>query len=173
MTGTTPSPARPASRSPRRSSCAGFAQKTATITFSWQRKTSAPTGWNDVGWSVSAEWFAYVWFPLFLLAAPRLSKFRVALMAILALAVVGVVEATSPTHLSLSGGIARLIPEFMLGVLLCRLREAMPGYNGFVWGSLLSLLICAIGVKIGFDTVFVAGAAGLVFSLSYGIGFRL
>ncbi|WP_434033909.1 hypothetical protein [Cupriavidus sp. a3] len=37
-------------------------------------------------------------------------------MAILALAVVGVVEATSPTHLSMSGGVARLIPEFMLGV---------------------------------------------------------
>lgn len=129
---------------------------------------AGPTGWNDVGWSVSAEWFAYVWFPLFLLAAPRLSKVRIAWMAILALAVVGVVEVTSPTHLSMSGGVARLIPGFMLGVLLCRLREAMPSYEGFVWGSLLSLLVCTIGVKVGIDTVFVAGAAGLVFSLSYG-----
>ncbi|WP_226797885.1 acyltransferase family protein [Cupriavidus necator] len=128
---------------------------------------AGPPGWNDVGWSVSAEWFAYVWFPVFLLAAPRLSKTRIVLVATLALAALAVVEATSPNHLSLSGGIARLIPEFMLGVLLCRLREAMVHYRGFVGGALLSIIVCALGVKSGIDTLFVAGAAGLVFSLSY------
>ncbi len=125
------------------------------------------TGWNDVGWSVSAEWFAYVWFPVFLLMAPRLNRGRIVLMAWVALTVLGVVESTSPQHLSLSGGIARLIPEFYLGVLVCRLRAALPNYDGCAVGALLSLLICAIGVKLGADTIFVAGAAGLVFSLSY------
>ncbi|WP_082016576.1 acyltransferase family protein [Cupriavidus sp. IDO] len=128
---------------------------------------AGPTGWNDVGWSVSAEWFAYVWFPLFLFAAPRLNRIRIMLAAILALVALGMVEATSPTHLSLSGGVARLIPEFMLGVLLCRLREAIPHYDGFAGGALLSLVICGVGVELGVDTLFVAGAAGLVFSLSY------
>ena len=124
-------------------------------------------GWNDVGWSVSAEWFAYVFFPVFLLVAPRFSKLRILLMACLALAALEAVEATSPDHLSLSGGVARLIPEFMLGVLLCRLREAMPGYNGFPGGALLSLCVCALGIGLGQDTLFVAGAAGLVFFLAY------
>ena len=128
---------------------------------------AGPAGWNDVAWSVSAEWFAYVWFPLFLLVAPRINRIPILLMTIFALAGLAVVEATSSEHLSLSGGVARLIPEFMLGVLLCRLRQAIPRYDGFALGALLSLLICAVGVKMDLDTVFIAGAAGLVFSLSY------
>ncbi|WER49566.1 acyltransferase [Cupriavidus sp. WKF15] len=124
-------------------------------------------GWNDVGWSVSAEWFAYVFFPLFLLAAPRFSRIRILLAGCVALVVLAAVEAASPDHLSLSGGVARLVPEFMLGVLLCRLREAVPDHGGYAWGALVSLAVCATGVAVGVDTLFVAGAAGLVFSLSY------
>ncbi|WP_228772763.1 acyltransferase family protein [Cupriavidus necator] len=43
----------------------------------------------------------------------------------------------------------------------------MPRYEGLRFGALLSLVICGVGVKLGIDTMFVAGAAGLVFSLSY------
>src|SRR5579859_888104 len=32
--------------------------------FPWQKN-----GWNDVAWSVSAEWFAYLAFPIFIMAA--------------------------------------------------------------------------------------------------------
>lgn len=77
-------------------------------------------------------------------------------------------QATSPDHLSLSSGVARLIPEFLLGVLVCRLRQAMPEHDGFALGAVLSLIVCAAGAGLGLDTLFVAGAAGLVFSLSYG-----
>ncbi|WP_155301176.1 acyltransferase family protein [Cupriavidus necator] len=125
------------------------------------------SGWNDVGWSVSAEWFAYVFFPLFLLVAPRLNRTRILLAGGMALAALAVVEATSPDHLSLSGGVARLVPEFLLGVLLCRLREAMPGHEGFAAGGILALCVCVLGVGLGLDVLFVAGAAGLVFFLSY------
>ncbi|MGH8788098.1 MAG: acyltransferase family protein [Cupriavidus necator] len=128
---------------------------------------AGPGGWNDVGWSVSAEWFAYVWFPVFLLAAPRMNKTRILLLAAFALMVLAVIEATSPDHLSLSGGVARLIPEFLLGVLLFRLRQALPEYRGFALGAVLSLILCLVGVGLGLDTLFVAGAAGLIFSLSY------
>ncbi|GLC92249.1 acyltransferase [Cupriavidus sp. TA19] len=128
---------------------------------------AGPAGWNDVGWSVSAEWFAYVMFPLFLLVAPRHSKSRILLLAGFALAVLALVEATSAEHLSLSGGVARLIPEFLLGVLICRLRQALPEYHGFALGAVLSLIVCAVGVGLNLDTLFVAGAAGLIFSLSY------
>ncbi|MFJ4291639.1 acyltransferase family protein [Cupriavidus sp. NPDC089707] len=126
------------------------------------------SGWNDVGWSVSAEWFAYVFFPLFLLAAPRLNRARILLAGGMALAALAAVEATSPDHLSLSGGVARLVPEFLLGVLLCRLREAMPPrHEGFRAGGMLSLCVCLLGISLGVDVLFVAGAAGLVFCLSY------
>ncbi|QRQ84520.1 acyltransferase family protein [Cupriavidus oxalaticus] len=125
------------------------------------------SGWNDVDWSVSAEWFAYVFFPLFLLVAPRLSRARILLAGGMALAALAVVEATSPDHLSLSGGLARLVPEFLLGVLLCRLREAMPRHEGFRAGGMLSLCVCSLGISLGLDVLFVAGSAGLVFCLSY------
>lgn len=137
----------------------------ALMVGAWQ--FAGPNGWNDVGWSVSAEWFAYVFFPLFLLAAPRLNKTRIVVAGCLALAALAAVEATSPDHLSLSGGVARLVPEFLIGVLLCRLREAMPRHNGFAAGGILSLGICVLGVGLGLDVLFVAGAAGLVFFLSY------
>lgn len=124
-------------------------------------------GWNDVGWSVSAEWFAYVWFPVFLVAVPRLNRRRLFAVAACMVAILSVVELTSADHLSLSGGLARLVPEFMLGVLLCRLREALPNYQGARWGSLCSSGICGIGVALGVDTIVVMGAAGMIFSLSY------
>jgi len=128
---------------------------------------AGPAGWNDVAWSVSAEWFAYVWFPVFLLIAPRLDRRRILAMALVALGLLAIVEVTSPDHLSLSGGIARLVPEFLLGVLLCRLRSASPAYDGHPWGGTVSLLICIAAVALGIDTLFVAGAAGMVFSLAY------
>ncbi|KAI3611845.1 hypothetical protein D8I24_0003 (plasmid) [Cupriavidus necator H850] len=43
---------------------------------------AGPGGWNDVAWSVSAEWFAYVWFPLYLLSAPRTGKGRIGRAAV-------------------------------------------------------------------------------------------
>ncbi|BDB28824.1 acyltransferase (plasmid) [Cupriavidus sp. P-10] len=124
-------------------------------------------GWNDVGWSVSAEWFAYVWFPIFLLVAPRLNRKRLFSMAVCMVAILATVELTSSDHLSLSGGLARLVPEFMLGVLLCRLRETLPNYQGARWGGLCSSGVCVIGVVLWADTIVVIGAAGLIFSLSY------
>ncbi|QEZ48748.1 acyltransferase family protein [Cupriavidus oxalaticus] len=124
-------------------------------------------GWNDVGWSVSAEWFAYVCFPIFLFAAPRLNPRRILLAAGCMFAVLAIVEVTSPDHLALSGGLARLVPEFMLGVLLCRLRRVSIDYHGYRWAALLSTAVCAVGIALHADTLFVLGAAGMILSLSY------
>ncbi len=142
----------------------GFILNVLLLT-AWRYASS--NGWNDVAWSVSAEWFAYVCFPLFLLAAPRLRKVRILAVAGLAIAGLVAVEITSKEHLSMGSGLARLIPEFLLGVLLFRLREALPKFGGFVGGSVVSLLVCALGIKIGADSLFVAGAACLILSLSY------
>ncbi len=138
---------------------------TALLLNAW--RYAGPTGWNDVAWSVSAEWFAYVWFPVFLLVAPRHRQVRIFAVAGLALAALVAVELTSAEHLSLAGGVARLIPEFLLGVLLFRWRETLPQFEGWAGGSLVSLLICGFAIKVGADSLFVAGAVCLIFFLSY------
>ncbi len=76
-------------------------------------------------------------------------------------------QATSPDHLSLSSGVARLIPEFLLGVLVCRLHQAMPEHDGFALGAVLSLIVCAAGAGLGWTHCLSPERRGW-FSLSYG-----
>jgi peptidoglycan/LPS O-acetylase OafA/YrhL len=144
---------------------AGAFVREALLINAW--RYAGAEGWNDVAWSVSAEWFAYVFFPLFLLAAPVRNRLHMVLLGAAALGALAVVEYTSPEDLALAGGLARLVPEFLIGVLLFRLREATPAYQGHFAGGLMALILCVIGIKTGLDTIFVLGAAVLVFSLAY------
>lgn len=128
-----------------------------------------PTSWNDVSWSVSAEWFAYLCFPVFAYLGGRRGRVApLAWMALSLLALAWLEQANQPRQLSLPGGLGRLIPEFMLGVLLHRLRPALlrTTGHGARAGSLLSLCLCAAGLLLDIDTVVVAGIAALILSLS-------
>ncbi|WP_116138601.1 acyltransferase family protein [Trinickia diaoshuihuensis] len=124
------------------------------------------TGWNDVAWSVSAEWFAYVFFPLFVALAPARNRLVAGALLLVPAGALALLEWRSDTALSLPGGLARLIPEFYAGVLLCRLRRG----SGFaplprVLG-LAAIGVIALGVFLERDTVTVAGLALLIFALS-------
>ena len=77
--------------------------------------------WNFVAWSISAEWFAYLWFPLLVVAASRVPP-KVALATALALLAV-----TSPLQaqwgrqfhgIADTYSILRVIPTFISGCLL-------------------------------------------------------
>lgn len=124
------------------------------------------TGWNDVAWSVSAEWFAYVFFPLFVALAPARNR-RLATVLLLAPAgTLALLEWRSGAALSLPGGLARLIPEFYAGVLLFRLRSgsrfaALPCVLG-----LAALGVIALGIVVQRDTLTVVGLGLLIFALS-------
>ena len=79
-----------------------------------------PLSWNPVSWSLSAEWISYLAFPLLLrpvLTSPR----WVAGAAMLACA--GILVAVSPItdldHYRI-GALARSFPEFLAGMILCR-----------------------------------------------------
>lgn len=124
------------------------------------------TGWNDVAWSVSAEWFAYVFFPLFVALAPARNRRFAAVLLLVPAGALAILEWRSSTALSLPGGLARLIPEFYAGVLLFRLR----GSAGFaslprVLG-LAAIGVIALGIAVQRDTLTVVGLGLLIFALS-------
>jgi peptidoglycan/LPS O-acetylase OafA/YrhL len=125
------------------------------------------TTWNDVAWSVSAEWFAYLCFPLFLRLADRARAELGTMLGLLpAFALLACIEAGSGNHLSLPGGLIRLVPEFYAGILLHDLyREARTRGWRFRWGGVAALALIAAGVAAGADTAVVLALAVLVVAL--------
>jgi peptidoglycan/LPS O-acetylase OafA/YrhL len=135
--------------------------------------------WNGPNWSLSAEWGAYVLFPLTFLLT-RLTATRAAMALALTLA------ATVLAHLMLANknmgvivecALLRAVPEFAIGVLLYRLREA--GSSGISPPMLtnlaalatvvLTLLMAATGWRQGMWLT-VPALAALVYGLSFGRG---
>ena len=130
---------------------------------SWKLRPG--TSWNDVAWSVSAEWFAYVFFPLFVWLSRAKNKATAIVMLAIPAGILAAVEHLYIYKLSIPGGLIRLIPEFYAGILLCKLREyisSAPRLSGIA-----SLLLIASGVACDLDTVVVIGLAALIFSLSF------
>lgn len=86
--------------------------------------------WNGPSWSISAEWFAYLAFPVYLMAAIGLKNRPWILLAISVALFFGLDQ----VHLRLFGetlpmateryGVIRIIPEFLIGVGLYRLGQA-------------------------------------------------
>ncbi|MGG1948645.1 acyltransferase [Trinickia sp. NRRL B-1857] len=124
------------------------------------------TGWNDVAWSVSAEWFAYVFFPLFVALAPARNRLFAAVLLVVPAGALAALEWHSATALSLPGGLARLIPEFYAGVLLFRLRRASAFATLPRMLGLAAIGIIALGIVVRHDTLTVIGLGLLIFGLS-------
>ncbi len=124
------------------------------------------TGWNDVAWSVSAEWFAYVFFPLFVALAPARNRLFAVVLLLVPAGALAVIEWRSSAALSLPGGLARLIPEFYAGVLLFRLRSS-SGFASLPRAlGLAAIGVIALGIAVQLDTLTVAGLGLLIFALS-------
>lgn len=91
--------------------------------------TSAAHEWNGPSWSLSAEWFAYIAFPIYAWVGLRLSR-RPLLLATLAGLLFMALDlfyqlrfGTILPHAENQLGILRIIPEFLYGVALYRLGE--------------------------------------------------
>lgn len=114
-------------------------------------------GWNFPSWSISAEWFAYLTFPISFYLASRFKNSKLAgLLAVSALflaiynvtALVGKMELTNMTW---EGGILRIIPAFTAGVMMWFIgRDIRIGktaaYFGVI-GSFAALLVSMVIFK--------------------------
>lgn len=118
--------------------------------------TTPSAQWNFPSWSISAEWFAYLAFPVAAWASVALSQ-RPRVGVILALAVfVAMMTVTTAvgaplTKMTSQGGVLRIIPAFLMGVALHRLGSRYD----------LSLLAARLGVLIATTWVVVATSVGL------------
>ncbi|MBX7249383.1 MAG: acyltransferase [Caulobacteraceae bacterium] len=144
-----------------------------TLTHAWGLTNLA--GWNHPSWSISAEWFAYLTFPIFAAAAWSLEK-RPRLASVLALgALFGAysgyraLTGEELTEATFMGGAFRIVPAFAYGSALYLLwRARLLADVRVAWG-VLGLSVAAAGVSAslwGPDVLTVALFGPVVLSLA-------
>ena len=102
--------------------------------------------WNAVSWSLSAEWFAYLLFPLILPPLLHCSRRTAGIIGATCLAVL----AARGDHLSVHFGplaLARSLPEFVLGMIAYRVFQAglLAGWPWFIVACALLALTFQVG----------------------------
>ena len=112
-------------------------------------------GWNFPSWSISAEWFAYLTFPISFYLASKFKNSKIGgLIAVSALflaiyiltALIGKLELTNMTW---EGGILRIIPAFMAGVMLWFIgRDIRLGQKAAYAGVFASFLMLFVAMAI-------------------------
>ena len=135
---------------------------------------SPVAGWNHPSWSISAEWFAYLTFPVFAIATIALRRRPAVAVAgaltLLAILYVGFERITGfpLTRATISWGALRIVPCFVLGCALylawrggaADRRKALAGAAFFGCAA----LVCAqFGAP---DMLTVSAFGGLIISLA-------
>lgn len=141
-----------------------------TLTHAWGLAPAA--GWNHPSWSISAEWFAYLAFPLFAALAwpmrerPRLA---VALAAAFALALYAVFEPLagfSLTEATFRWGALRIVPCFALGCALYLVHRRMSVPRPALVATTCAVLIGLAAAFGLWDPVVVLLAGGMILALA-------
>jgi peptidoglycan/LPS O-acetylase OafA/YrhL len=128
-------------------------------------------GWNFPAWSVSAEWFAYLFFPFAALALNRISSHIASLLGA-AISIAAYIILTD--HYAYHGPLIRITTEFLCGMFLFRLYAA--GSSVRLWQWVTPLGLCALpviwwlasGNSLGY--LLVVDCAVLVFGLAVSNG---
>jgi peptidoglycan/LPS O-acetylase OafA/YrhL len=132
-------------------------------------------GWNHPSWSISAEWFAYLSFPLFAWVALRLRE-RPWLACALALAFLAGLYAVFTTltgqlltQATIAWGVLRIVPCFAFGCALYLLWRAdvVRSRTRAMVGAVISGALMIVSVQFGApDALIVALGGGLILMLS-------
>jgi peptidoglycan/LPS O-acetylase OafA/YrhL len=129
--------------------------------------------WNFPSWSISAEWFAYLGFPVAAIGSVALRRRpRLFVLAVLALFVAMFLTAQGRgvlfTDMSAQIGALRIIPAFLMGAALHRLGSSLSlpaGMAGF--GALAATTCVAIAASLRLSDLYIWPAlAMLIFCLA-------
>ena len=129
-------------------------------------------GWNHPSWSISAEWFAYLCFPLFALVFWRARNRPVAAVigAAAFLAVLYFVfeqmAGFSLTEATIRGGALRIVPCFALGCALYLVYRRAPLKAPIAASAVFLALMLAAAAFSLWDGITVVLAGGLILSLA-------
>jgi peptidoglycan/LPS O-acetylase OafA/YrhL len=138
---------------------------------------NATGSWNFPSWSISAEWFAYLLFPLFLWISLRVRRQVVfPLIVISLILLLGLVYMASKFNALPTTYLIRIIFEFLIGCLVCRIFSF--GYaNHLNWGTIsicsaTGLLLFSYVLQVFHISELLAVPFGvlLIWSLAYGEG---
>lgn len=102
--------------------------------------------WNTVSWSVSSEWFAYLWFPVLIMLLTKITRGSIAFFSAvifmgLALALLYIANplvtepVLTPNRAPDSKGLVMLIGGFLCGALLYR-SYLSPLYHRIHWATI-------------------------------------
>ncbi len=131
-------------------------------------------GWNGPSWSISAEWFAYLAFPAYLMIAIALTGRPIILLGI----AIASFLLFNQIHQSLFGeslpmaterfGVLRIIPEFLIGMALYRLGCRITlGRNLALAGFAVSLVVYLMSAHWAWDDRIIALlGAPLIYTLA-------
>jgi peptidoglycan/LPS O-acetylase OafA/YrhL len=144
-----------------------------TLTQAWGLAPAA--SWNHPSWSISAEWFAYLTFPLFAWTALKLKRWP-SLGVILAIALlVGLyagfeaVAGFPLTQATFAWGALRIVPCFALGCALHGFWRANPAENtkfAIAGVLILGMTTVALSVTEAPDALIVTSLGGLILFLA-------
>ena len=140
-----------------------------SLTHAWGLASSA--AFNHPSWSISAEWFAYLGFPLYAAVAwrmrerPLLATAATAGAALALYAVFASLAGFSLTEATFRWGALRIVPCFALGCALYLIHRRSPVRHA-AWialgGGVLLLGSAALGL---WDPLVVLGAGALILGL--------
>ena len=133
--------------------------------------TTPTVQWNFPSWSISAEWFAYLGFPLVAMLALAWRRIpaagvaaALALFAILFLSLQS--RSLKLTEMTAQIGAIRIIPAFILGAMIYRLGNSVSVPPSVAWTGLpFVLAYIALTTTLGWSDLFIWPGQGLLIFL--------
>lgn len=106
--------------------------------------------WNTVAWSISAEWAAYIMYPLLFVILVRCPAAVLTLIVGAAIAVLAWLESTSPSgtlSLTENGAVLRCLCGFVLGMITEHASHSQPARRAAPWlGSGVSISLATLAM---------------------------